>query len=1007
MGGDEGRDRRLSAATPDESPGCSPVCEPAGEVEAAFLMTDIEGSTERWQTRPAAMASALARHDRIIAGAVVRNGGRVVKHTGDGFFACFEAGEPLRCAIEVQRDMAAADWSEAGGLRVRIAVHAGRAVSRGGDLFGAEVSLTARLLAAAWGGQTLLTEEAAGKLTLPPGAAIKDLGVHILRSFEVSRAILQLEGDGLPSVEFPPLRAGNSRGAAAPLPPLAPLLGRERELGELCGLLLARSARLVSIVGAGGMGKTRLAQQVMAEIHPEFRFGSCFVPLAPLDRPDSIADALAGALRLRMYGPDEPLAQVERFLREREMLLVLDNLEHLADAADVVSRLVESAPLVTFLVTSRERLGISCEHVFEISGLECPPPGSFEGSESFGAVKLFLERARAQIQGYEPSGPELESISRLAAFLQGMPLALELAAGWARLMRPAEILEETTKSLDFLESVQKGVPQRHRSLRAVFEYSWLLLSPGERQALARLSVFRNAFDRAAASEVALADLPVLMGLLDKSLVRANSPGSFEMVEVVRQYAREKLSTDGADELATLDRHARSMLSWVSTSGLCSTGRDKSNALKAASSRAGDIRSAWKRALECSMLAELAGAAPGLFSFLDSTCAYSEGEELFRELSSLAGRTPGVAPVLIGRIKTWHGWMSYRRASYTIAGRILEEALAVLEPLDQPGETCFALCGKGLILYSLGQSDALMETFRRAGAFAARSGLPDLLARTETGMGLGHYLRKEHAEARARFKEAIRLYSESGDISNHPLAYTNLAFTEIEAGRLDEAEELVRESFECAESLDDDLGRGSAARALGAVEMKRGRYAEAETLLRRSKEMYSRIGYDLGEAICEKAIAEMFCISGQWARAREYCAEVASRARSRDCQVFLADILNFQGMAEKETGNVLTAARCHREALLRGREKGDRSAVGESLLHIARLASEGGRSDLAERILVWLASSGDLPGHCQEAALSALGSMRQGARADSGGSEAGMVPEDLDTLTAEIEKGLPV
>lgn len=969
-------------------------------------MTDIEGSSERWQTRPTAMASALARHDRIIAGAVERNGGRVVKHTGDGFFACFAGGDPLRCAIEAQRALAADDWTETGGLRVRMAVHSGRAVERGGDLFGADVSLTARLLSAAWGGQILLTEEAASALPLPQGCGTKDLGVHILRSFEVPRAILQLEDGDLPPAEFPPPRARDARGEGAPLPPLSPLFGREREIGELCRLLLAPSTRLVSIVGAGGMGKTRLAQQVMAEIHPEFRFGSCFVPLAPLDRSGSIADAIGVALKLRMYGPDEPLEQVGRFLHDRKMLLVLDNLEHLEGAHDVVSRLVASAPLVTFLVTSRERLGIPCETVFEIGGLECPPPGSFENSESFGAVKLFLENARAQIPDYRPSGKELDSISRLSILLQGMPLALELAAGWARLLSPAEILDETSKSLDFLESTQRGIPGRHRSLRAVFEYSWSLLSPAEREALARLSVFRNRFDRASAARVSLAGPPVLLGLLDKSLVRTSSPGFFELVEVVRQYSREKLAADGADELATLDRHASCILSWISASGLCSTGEEKRNALKDASARAGDIRLAWKRALERGMLAELAGAAPGLYGFLDSTCAYSEGEELFGELSALASRTSGCDPALRGRIMAWHGWMSYRRASYTLAGRILEEAESLLEPLDQPGDTGFALCGQGLIHYTLGQGESLMETFRKAHEYAVRSGRHDLLARTETGLGLGHYLRKEFAEARARFEEAIRLYTESGDISNHPLAFTNLAFTEIETGRLEEAEHLVRKSLECAEYLDDDFGRGSATRAMGAIEMRRGRYAEAEALLRRSMEMYGGIGYELGVAICEKALAETFCSSGQWARAREYCAEVVSRSRSRDCQVYLADILNFQGTAEKEAGTVRGAVMCHLEALRRSREKGDSSAAGESLLHLARLASECNEPALAKRILEWMASARELPGRYRDEATSALAGMGPGASAVSCGSAMTGGPGNLDALIAEIEERPP-
>jgi class 3 adenylate cyclase len=422
----------------------------------AFLLTDIEGSSLLWQRSPGSMAAALARHDLLITKLVTDSAGRIIKHTGDGFFAFFDGGNPLGCALEIQKAMASEDWGDLGALPVRIAVHAGSAERRGDDLFGIDVNFTSRLLSAAWGGQILASAEAAGSLPLPADASFLDLGVHMLRSFETPRPLLQLCHPGLPRNDFPPPNTQGGRSSNLPHPG-SPLVGREGELEKLCLMLSDPSTRLVSIVGPGGMGKTRLAQQVALEILPEFAQGACYVPLAPLDTPELISAAIAESLGMRFHGPEDPLTLLTRYLRDREVLIVLDNFEHLIGGSATVGTILSSAPLPKILVTSRERLNLPGEYVFELSGLEYPAGGLPADTTELGAVRLFLDRAAALLPGYRPSGEDLEAVAMLTAVLRGMPLAIELAAGWVRMLSPSEILEETGKSLDFLESSSRGI----------------------------------------------------------------------------------------------------------------------------------------------------------------------------------------------------------------------------------------------------------------------------------------------------------------------------------------------------------------------------------------------------------------------------------------------------------------------------------------------------------------------------------------------------------------------
>ena len=349
---------------------------------------------------------------------------------------------------------------------------------------------------------------------------------------------------------------------AAPAPdlprPLTTLVGRERELARLHELLEDPACRLVTLVGPGGIGKTRLALEVAATRHGRHRDGAVFVsfvgtgPARPEEAADLVVADLARALEVSLAVPRDPLELLADHLSGRELLLVLDNLEQLRDAAGVLAELLRRAPGVQLLVTSRRRLGLGVEWLVEVPGLPYPPAEAGADAAGYEAVQLFAERARLLRPGFPA---DAEGAGRVCRLLAGVPLAIELAARWVRSASPAAIADRVAGGLDLLETTSPDVEPRHRSVRAVIDWSWQLLTEGECRALRRLSVLRGGFDLEAAAAVAGAGLPLLAGLVDQSLVAAGEDGRYDMHELLRQYAAERLAADPAEEEDTRRRHA--------------------------------------------------------------------------------------------------------------------------------------------------------------------------------------------------------------------------------------------------------------------------------------------------------------------------------------------------------------------------------------------------------------------------------------------------------------------
>jgi class 3 adenylate cyclase len=448
---------------------------PTGTV--TFLFTDIEGSTRLWERDASAMKSALARHDEILRSSIEER---------DAAFS--SAPEALGAAISAQRALHDEEWEEGAMIRVRMVLHTGAVEERGGDYFGPALNRVSRLLSAGHGGQTLLslaTQELV-RDALPDGARLDDLGERRLKDLFRPERVFQITSPGLPS-DFPPLRTLENLRNNLPLQP-TPLIGREREVGEVCERLGQEEIRLLTLTGPGGTGKTRLALQAAADLLEDFEERVSFVSLAAVTDPDLFFKEIAGALGLRESG-DVPLEDLlKEYLGRRELLLVLDNFEHLLSAVPLVGELLSAAPRLKVLATSRIPLGLYGEHDYAVPPLSIPdtkrlPP--IEVLSQYEAVRLFIERASAAKRGFEITSENAPAVAEICARLDGLPLAIELAAARIKLLPPKVLLTRLSNRLKLLTGGAKDLPARQRTLRGAIEWSHDLLEEGEKTLFAR------------------------------------------------------------------------------------------------------------------------------------------------------------------------------------------------------------------------------------------------------------------------------------------------------------------------------------------------------------------------------------------------------------------------------------------------------------------------------------------------------------------------------------------
>jgi len=540
-----------------------PVRSPAGTL--VFVFTDIEASTRRWEGDQEAMAWDLARHDELLREAVERHQGRLFTHTGDGLGASFPTvSDALAAAVAGQRALLDQAWKALAPLRVRMAIHVGTAEAREGTYLGPTLHRTARLLDLAAGGQILCSQAAfdLARDERPPEVTLLDLGEHSLADLSRPERVYQVHYPDLPSA-FPPLHSPGSPRHNLPLA-LTPFVGRERELEELTKLL--PSTRLLTLTGVGGAGKTRLALELATRCRARFPDGAWLVDLAPQRDASLVASEVLAALGvLTGGGSTDPEERVCEYLSSRCLLLIVDNCEHLVDGvARLVRRILTRCAHVKVLATSREVLGLPGESPWPVPCLSLPPPRAASPSdlEASDAAALFCSRARVAHRGFGVTEANAATVAQICRRLDGIPLALELAAARVRAMGAQQLAARLDDRFRLLTAGGRTTVPRHQTLRATMDWSFDLLSAGEQALWRRLAVFPQSFGLDAAEGVASEEaaaagwevLDLLAHLVDKSLVSVQDEGQngetrYRLLETVRQYGAEKLAEAGETQAA--------------------------------------------------------------------------------------------------------------------------------------------------------------------------------------------------------------------------------------------------------------------------------------------------------------------------------------------------------------------------------------------------------------------------------------------------------------------------
>jgi predicted ATPase/class 3 adenylate cyclase len=820
---------------------------PIGTV--TFLFTDIEGSTLLLRELGDRYAEVLRDHGEIVRGELQREGGAEMGTEGDSFFAVFASpAAAVRAVIETQRALASHAWPAGAEVRVRMGLHTGEGTPVGKGYVGLDVHRAARIGDAGHGGQVIVSEATATLIqhSLPDGVELVDLGEHRLKDLPHPERLFQLSIDGLPS-EFPPPRTLDARPNNLPAQ-MSSFIGRDDVIREVEAAL--EETRLLTLTGPGGTGKTRLALEVAYRRLPSFPDGAWFVDLSAVTDPSVVPTEIANALPATRDPGDSVFESLEEHLRDRKLLLVLDNFEQVLDAVLAVEHLLSHAPGLKIIVTSRSVLSVYGEREYPVPPLELPDPGSAEILDALSeseSVSLFVERARAVRSDFQLTGENAAAVAEICLRLDGLPLAIELAAVRVNVLTPQAMLPRLDERMALLTTGPRSLPERQRTLRGAIDWSYRLLEEPERRLFARLATFSGggtleSIEAVCDSDLRVPVLDLLGSLVNNSLVRRTETAGgelrFQMLETIREYAIERLDAepDGAD---VRGRHGRHFLALATRAEPHLVGEDQKEWLDRCEREHDNIRAALKWSIEAGEIRAGQEAAGALWRFWHQRGHLAEGR---RKLEQLL-HAPGGGERTAARFKalTGAGGLTYWQNDYPATERLYSEALEIARELEDPRAIAEGLFNLSFIDRIRGDVEEGMAKLRRVLEMARSIGERQLAADSLFLLGNEELREGRPQDALPMVEEALAIFRELGNRFALADSLSGLGSVYRILGDSEAACAAQREALEMFVKVGNPTGIAMVLEEMAMVETMDGRHERALRLAGAANALKEEIG----------------------------------------------------------------------------------------------------------------------------------------------------------------------